>query len=206
MTTDRWRAPSSLPLTSTRFFYSSGTLLDLGTLGGTFSVGFEVNDSGEVTGMSSEANGDNHGFIYSGGTMHDLGTLGGPSSEGDAINANGDIAGSSTNAGLRGHAFLYSGGVMHDLGTLGGTDSQARALNNSDQVTGCSTDNTGNQLAFFYDGATMSSWARSGEGVVAVLRSTTAVRLPAYPASRQEARPVTRSFTTAARYMTSTAW
>ncbi|MBA3485390.1 MAG: hypothetical protein H0T51_26645, partial [Pirellulales bacterium] len=60
----------------------SGTLNDLGALGGTYSVGTGINDSGQVTG-SAFTTGDaaRHAFLYD-GTMNDLGTLGGTHSSG----------------------------------------------------------------------------------------------------------------------------
>ena len=51
---------------------------DLGTLGGTYSVGFAINDSGQVTGTADTADGAaDHAFLWDGTTMQDLGTLGG---------------------------------------------------------------------------------------------------------------------------------
>ena len=51
-------------------------MTDLGTLpGGSHSVGFGINDSGQVTGYALTAGGALHGFLYSGGTMQDLNNL-----------------------------------------------------------------------------------------------------------------------------------
>jgi probable HAF family extracellular repeat protein len=50
-------------------------MMDLGTLGGLSSVGASVNNSGQVTGESTTAAGDNHAFLYSNGTMQDLNDL-----------------------------------------------------------------------------------------------------------------------------------
>lgn len=113
---------------------TSGTMQDLGTLGGTDSGGWPgINDSGQVTGGSS-TNSVYHAFLYD-GTIHDLGTLGGDS-EGRDINDSGHVIGVS---GLTGnathHAFLYDG-VMHDLGTLGGTFSGGWGINDGGHVTG----------------------------------------------------------------------
>ena len=47
-----------------------GSMMDLGTLGGTFSGGSGINDSGQITGSSAIAgNAASHGLLYSGGTM-----------------------------------------------------------------------------------------------------------------------------------------
>jgi probable HAF family extracellular repeat protein len=98
------------------FLYSGGSRTDLGTLGGGSSVGLDINDRGQVTGIS-DIDGASHAFLYSGGTMTDLGTLGGRYSEGWAINASGQVTGMAETAmiGSQRHAFLYSDGIMYDL-------------------------------------------------------------------------------------------
>ena len=52
-------------------------MTDLGTLGGTYSWAFDINDRGQVVGYSGTAAGDQHAFLYGDGAMTDLGTLGG---------------------------------------------------------------------------------------------------------------------------------
>jgi probable HAF family extracellular repeat protein len=55
--------------------YTQGSMQDLGTLGGPFSAAFDVNDAGEIAGVS--AIGDvEHGFVVGkDGVMRDVGTL-----------------------------------------------------------------------------------------------------------------------------------
>jgi len=114
------------------------TVTDLGTLGGLSSVGYAINDRGQVTGTSWIADdAEYHAFLYSDGVMIDLGTLGGTLSEGQAINNRGQVTGHAFLPGVPvGHAFLYSDGVTTDLGTLGGSLSVGHAINNRGQVTG----------------------------------------------------------------------
>ena len=51
-------------------------MLDLGTLGGTFSQGLAINASGQVTGISDTADdGAVHAFLWDGTTMQDLNAL-----------------------------------------------------------------------------------------------------------------------------------
>jgi probable HAF family extracellular repeat protein len=130
-----------------------GTMVDLGTLGGSFSVGYGINAIGHVSGQS-DMTGDTafSAFLYD-GTMHDLGTLGGTSSSAADINNADHVVGYSNLTGdATYHAFLYDG-TMHDLGTLGGSPSSAAAINSSGQIVGLSY-TTGNaaQHAFRYDG------------------------------------------------------
>ena len=94
-------------------------MVDLGTLGGSFSVGSGINVAGDVSGQS-DTTGDTAflAFLYD-GTMHDLGTLGGTKSSAADINDADHVVGYSYVSGdATYHAFLYDG-TMHDLGTLG---------------------------------------------------------------------------------------
>jgi probable HAF family extracellular repeat protein len=133
---------------------TSGTMHNLGTLGGTESNGSAINASGQVSG-SSLTNGDAHyrAFLWkpttpngTSGTMYDLGTLGGTESFGGAINTNGQVAGFSYTTGHAAyHAFLWTpsmpngtSGAMLDLGTLGGLNSYSYNLGSSGAVVGAS--------------------------------------------------------------------
>ena len=101
--------------------YSNGVMQNLGTLGGFESQGWDVNDSGQVTGTSwITGNAEKHAFIYSNGTMQSLGTFGGNQSIGFGINNSGQVVGWAHNESGFQRAFLYSNGVMQNIGTLGG--------------------------------------------------------------------------------------
>ena len=77
------------------FLYSSGTITDLGTLGGSYSVPSAINTGGQVVGWADTAgNAGLRGFfLYSNGTMKDLGTLGGSWSTAYDITAGGRVMG-----------------------------------------------------------------------------------------------------------------
>lgn len=140
------------------FESSAYNIIDLGTLGGTFSRGDAINASGQVTG-DSQITGDSasHAFLYDGSTMQDLGTLGGTHSYGYGMNDSGHVVGMSYLAGDSArHAFLYDGSTMQDLGTLGGRISYGRSINASGQVVGNSLLASGSQyVAYLYDGSSM---------------------------------------------------
>lgn len=69
------------------------TSVDLGTLGGAHTHANDVNDKGQVVGMSQTADGTFHAFLWQGGVMTDL-TPGLPEdSAAHAINDRGEIAG-----------------------------------------------------------------------------------------------------------------
>ncbi len=81
------------------FMYSGGVYTALGTLGGTASGAWGINNSGTIVGMSNiAADPANvlvaHAFMYSGGTMNDLGTNSpGGYSRAHGINAAGESVG-----------------------------------------------------------------------------------------------------------------
>ena len=72
---------------------------DLGTLGGTNSSAFAINDSGQVVGQASTSDGAQHAFLYQNEKMIDLGTRTHPDQNGNVwsldtargINNNGQI-------------------------------------------------------------------------------------------------------------------
>jgi probable HAF family extracellular repeat protein len=131
----------------------TGTMHNLGSLGGSQSIGWDINAAGFVTGDSDTTDADvTHAFLWkptdpngATGTMHDLGTFGGAWSSGGGLNDNGQVAGSSTNDNEESHAFLWTpstpgdvSGTMNDLGTLGGAESYGYNLNSSGHVVGAS--------------------------------------------------------------------
>lgn len=127
-------------------------VIDLGTLGGTFSLAYAINDRGQIDGFSTLP-GDQveHSFLVKNGMMSDLGTLGGPNSQSFAnLNNAPQVAGSAETSildpngedfcGFGTHliclGFVWQNGVMTPLPTLGGNNSQAAAINDQGQVGG----------------------------------------------------------------------
>jgi probable HAF family extracellular repeat protein len=132
-------------------FLYDGAMHDLGTLGGTDSYGHDINNSGQVTGVSHHTTGsfESRAFLWTpttpnsaSGAMHDLGTLGGESSIAYGINDNGQVTGMSDIANAAQHAFLYTSGIgMVDLNSLinplsGWELVQGLAINDAAQIAG----------------------------------------------------------------------
>src|SRR5215469_18146719 len=133
------------------------SVIDLGTLGGTFSVANGVNNREWVTGAANLP-GDIalHALVWQLGQKIDLGTLGGPNSVGQVINQKGQIVGNAENSILdpMGEDFCFFGthliclpfiwqnGIMSPLSTLGGNNGIALGVNARGQVVGQAENST----------------------------------------------------------------
>jgi probable HAF family extracellular repeat protein len=147
---------------------TSGTMYNLGSLGGSESDGGAINASGQVSGSSlTTADVAYRAFLWkpsspngTSGTMHDLLTLGGTESFGGSINASGQVAGfSNTTGDAAYHAYLWTpttpngnSGTMLDLTTLGGLNSYSYNVGAGGQVVGASEVQitSGDTHAFLY--------------------------------------------------------
>ncbi len=113
-------------------------MIDLGTLGGTWSVAIAINNRGQVAGQSETATGEVKFFLWENGVMTDLGPPGGADPRAEnwtrAINARGQVIG-RYETGPDKRAFVWDNGVWTDLGPPG-ESSQAVAINDRGQVVG----------------------------------------------------------------------
>jgi probable HAF family extracellular repeat protein len=168
--------------------WTQGEIKDLGTLGGTSSAAYGVNNRGQVIGIAQNAIPDafsiaglgtqTRAFLWQNGEMHDLHTLGGPDSFAQYVNESGQVAGVSytsfeadPNSGLPIlDPFLWENGSMKDLGNFGGTNDSLgpflNGLNNRGEVIGAMA-LPGDQIfhAFLWDGEKLSDLNAWGGGL-----------------------------------------
>ena len=112
-------------------------LTTLGTLGGTNSRAYAINNNSQIVGRAKTENGEYHAFLWENNQMIDLGTLGGNFSEALAINNVGQIVGTSHNANGDERAFLWENGQMIDIGSLNGNSlTYAYSINDYGQIVG----------------------------------------------------------------------
>jgi probable HAF family extracellular repeat protein len=133
------------------------TVIDLGTLGGTYSQSFYVTSKGVASGEASLADGSWHATLWQGPFKRDLGTLGGLNSSAfGSPNARGQVVGQAETSdpdpngedfcsfyasgapwsGTTCLGFLWQDGSMTPLSTLGGYNSAASMINNRGEVAG----------------------------------------------------------------------
>jgi probable HAF family extracellular repeat protein len=173
----------------------SGSMFDLGTLGGAQSYASNVSADGSVVvGYSNNSARNDRAFRWTQASgMVDLGTLGGASSNAVAVSADGSVVvGSSTNNAGYGRAFRWTqASGMVNLGTLGGPASYASSISaDGSVVVGNLTNNAGKHHAFRWTqaggmidlstlgGAESYAYGASADGSVVVGQSTNSAGMP----------------------------
>lgn len=92
-------------------------LFDVGTLGGSSSMGLGMNELGDVVGWAETGSGM-HAFLWQDGLIVDLGTLGGRYSEARDVNSAMQIVGIAKDENEQQRAFYAYNGEMFDLNDL----------------------------------------------------------------------------------------
>jgi probable HAF family extracellular repeat protein len=157
---DTSTAPLAAPPTPTASLATAQpsryTIAEIGTFGGSFSIAFNINNGGGVSGAATTANGYQHAFFWDQGQMTDLGTLGGLNSQAAGGNPGQVIAVLSETAEIDplGENFcgfftdlvcgaaIWQHGTMTRLPTLGGINAAALTYNAGGQIVGVSDDGT----------------------------------------------------------------
>ena len=158
---NRWKLPLLFLLGCVCSTVSAAVkITDLGTLGGSQSIAYAINDYDQIVGTSWLAGDtDSSDFLYTNGRMIDLAQFNFVSAE--AINNSGQIAGVASGANGNYYPAMYDSQVRRGvstiiLGSLGGVTSYgfagtSLAINNFGQAVGYSFIDDTRRHAFFYD-------------------------------------------------------
>jgi probable HAF family extracellular repeat protein len=116
----------------------TGTVIDLGTLGGATSVAADVNEAGQIIGMSDLPDSSYHAYLWEDGIMTDLGAEPGIASYAFGVNDYGQVVGRvyTNTPPITDFPVIWVDGVATPLATLPGNTGDARAINNVGQIVG----------------------------------------------------------------------
>ncbi|MHC4091031.1 MAG: hypothetical protein ACYSVY_12300 [Planctomycetota bacterium] len=123
------------------FLWDDGVMTDLGTLGGSQSYAYDINERGEIVGDATTADElESYAVRWTDGQIESLGTLG-RWSEARAINNRGDVVGWSEAPDGYYHAVVWREGVLYNLNDLVAPGSGwllvvANDINNSGDIVG----------------------------------------------------------------------
>lgn len=123
------------------------TLTDLGDLGGTLTIGRDLNDAGQIVGWAQTASGEYHPFLWEEGVMTDLSAYTGNFGAAVAISEAGVILLKASTLTSE-FNLLLDNGVVTDLGNFGSSYAVVNDLNNHGQIVGWMADAAGVIRAF----------------------------------------------------------
>jgi len=149
--------------TTGSFLWEMGEMTNLGSFGGTCTFASDLNNNGEVVGLSTLP-GDQfqHAFLWKHGNLIELPNgIGGNNSAALALNEGGLAAGWASLPGdQQSHAALWKNGAMTDLGSVDGDlCANGFSINSSGQVVGVSVptcDFLGATRAFLWENGSIA--------------------------------------------------
>jgi probable HAF family extracellular repeat protein len=161
--------------TQTRaFVWRNGVMTDLGTLGGIDSLASNLNERGQIAGISfTDSNASSncawalttHPFFWENGKMTDVGSLGGTCGAPNWMNNRGQVVGFSTVTGDQPHAFFWDKKEgLKDLGTLPGRSvSFANWINEAGEIVGSDDFFNGGHAILWKNGKTIDLGVLPGD-------------------------------------------
>jgi probable HAF family extracellular repeat protein len=127
-----------------------------------FTEAFDINNSGQMVGVSSNATTGESSFFYNGGGFLNFIVPGKFDSEARGLNNQGQMVGFyQNNLGGAAHGWFYNGLGFTTLDVIGlGLDTFAQGINDSGQIVGFTQPISfiGAAHAFLFDGATISTF------------------------------------------------
>ncbi len=145
-------------------------LTDLGTLGGTESFAYVINDNEQIIGVSRmPGDAENHIFLYEKGSLTDISQVygivaGSWEAMPNDINNSGQIVGNDSN----GQSMFLSTGAKTDLGTVGGMFSTVNGINNLSQMVGYYSSPDSHNHAFLYENGQMTPIGSFGAEAISI--------------------------------------
>ncbi len=129
--------PGSFPFSDTCLLWDKGGITKLDSLGHISCRVFDINDKGQVLGISDAAGtSGERSFVWENGVTTDLGSLGGAVTYASDINNRGQVVGGTATAAALWRAFVWLDGTMTELEAPDGRQTTATFINEAGEITG----------------------------------------------------------------------